>query len=201
MEIRKIRPDEYKKLAKVHQQIFTNFFMTSLGNGYLQDHYKALLKFHDTIAFAAVENDEFIGFVMGRAHAKNGLKKVIKAYPLHFAWMAFKLVFSKPKSLIRVIKNLSKVSHDSGIHDNQDYAEIGLIGVCPDIKGKGLGYGLFDSFCQEALRQGATSISLTTDLLDNEQVLRAYNSWGLKELYKFVSYPNREMVRLIKSLV
>lgn len=200
MEIRKIKPAEYKKLAAIHEKVFPSFFMTSLGIGYLKDHYKALLKYHDTIAFAAVDDDEFIGFVMGRADSKNGLKKVVKAYPMHFAFMALKLMVTKPLSLIRVVKNLSKVSKDKDVHDDQHYAEIGLIGVCPGIKGKGIGHSLFKAFCEEAKKQGAVRVSLTTDLNDNELVLKAYDNWGFKEYYKFISYPDRQMVRLIKSI-
>lgn len=200
MEVRKIRPSEYKELVIIHEKAFPDFFMTSLGLGYLKDHYKALLKYHDTIAFAAVEGDEFIGFVMGRANSKNGLKKVIKAYPFHFAFMALKLIIRKPNSLLRVVKNLSKVSHDKEVKDDQNYAEIGLIGVRPGIKGKGIGYKLFIAFCEEAKGQGSTRVSLTTDLESNDQVLKAYDNWGLKEYYRFVSYPNRKMVRLIKSI-
>lgn len=200
MVIRDARPDEYKKIAQLHEEVFPGFFMTSLGMDYLKGHYKAVLKYPDTICLVAENNEDLCGFVIGRANAKNGLKKVIKAYPFHFAMLGLKLLFKKPSSLIRVVKNITKKRDDTSIHDDQNYSEIGLIGVLPETKGTGVGHKLFEAFCEKAVGKGAKRVSLTTDYYDNEWVLTSYRNWGFKEYYEFTAYPERKMYRLIKDI-
>lgn len=200
MIIRTARKDEYKTIAQLHKEIFPDFFMTSLGKDYLIGHYMCVLRHPDTICIVADDDGILNGFVLGRVDAKNGLKKVIKAYPFRFSILGLKVLFKKPASLVRVIRNITKKGGKM-VADNQDYAEIGLIGVLPGVKRTGLGHKLFETFCKRAVENGAKRVSLTTDYYNNELVLNSYYNWGLKEYYEFTAYPDRRMYRLIKDLI
>lgn len=199
MQIRPALKEEYKSIAQLHNVIFPDFFMTSLGMDYLNGHYKSVLSHPGSICYVADNDGELCGFVLGRADAKNGLKNVIKSYPFQFALLGLKVLFVNPKSLIRVIKNIKKTG-DKNIQDKQDYAEIGLIGVLPDVKQTGVGHQLFDAFCKSAIENGAKQVSLTTDYYDNDLVLNSYRRWGFREYYVFTAYPERKMYRLIKDI-
>lgn len=201
MIIRKASKADNKYLAQLHISVFSGFFLSTLGEKFLTTYYKVVLKHPETIClFAEDEEANICGYVLGRINAKGYLKRIVKSAPLVFIWEAIKLLFTRPKALFRLINNLDKKRDDSEVRDEQDYAEIGLIGVLPQYKGQGIGHRLFNEFVEILKKNGVAKISLTTDADDNVNTLTAYKAWGFEVYYKFVSYPNRNMYRLIKTI-
>ena len=96
------------------------------------------------------------------------------------------------------MKNLTKKS--SPFVDEEDYAELFSIGVAADAQGQGLGKLLLKETENTASKFKIRRMSLTTDYYDNVSTLAFYKSMGYEKLYEFVTYPNRKMYRLIKSL-
>ena len=201
MNIRKANKRDVSTLAFEHERIFSDFFMSSLGHSFLKAYYRTAVDFEETICLMADNDDgKCIGFVFGRIKAKGYLKRLLKKGFLRFAWCGIILLFTRPKALLRLARNLEKKGEANGVEDNQDYAEIGLIGVAPQMKGKGIGHQLLNAFEAEIKRQGAKQISLTTDYYNNENTLNAYKAWGFRVLYDFKVYPDRRMYRLIKDI-
>lgn len=64
----------------------------------------------------------------------------------------------------------------------------------------GIGKRLLAESEQAMKEEGVERVSLTTDYYDNEQAVGFYHSMGYKTLYEFVTYPDRKMYRLIKTL-
>lgn len=201
MKISKSKKTDNALVAQLHMQVFPGFFLSTLGYRFLKKYYSVVLKHPETICLLARnERDDIMGYVLGRACAAGYLKKIVKSAPLTFMWEGVKLLFSHPKALVRLVKNLDKKSDKKEIKDSQEYAEIGLIGVMPEFKGKGIGHQLLDAFEKELKKRKVESLSLTTDYDDNKQTLIAYKAWGFEVLYEFVTYPNRRMYRLIKKV-
>jgi len=201
MKIRKVNVKDAKELALLHLQIFDNFFMSSLGLGFLKSYYKTALKYSKTICLVSIDDDDNIqGFVLGRVQAKGYLKRLLIRGLPDFLMQGVVLIFTNPKALLRLAKNLEKKDRKSDFNDKQDYSEIGLIGVKPELKGRGIGYQLLTVFEKEAKEQGAKKLSLTTDYYNNEHTLKVYKAWGFEIYYDFISYPNRRMYRLIKDI-
>ena len=201
MMIRKATRDDVENLALAHERIFDDFFMASLGTSFLKVYYRTAVDYDETSCFIAYdESNNCLGFVFGRKTAKGYLKRLLKRGFWRFALCGVKLLFTRPKAVIRLAKNLEKKSDSQDFEDTQDYAEIGLIGVSPEYKGQGIGHKLFHAFEEDVKQKGATKISLTTDYYDNENTLTAYKAWGFSVLYEFVSYPDRRMYRLIKTI-
>ena len=199
--IRDSKVQDAKLLAKLHIQIFPGFFLSTLGVSFLTSYYKVVLRHPETICLFAEDIDHQVyGYVLGRANAKGYLKRIVKSAPLSFSIHALRLLFTRPMALIRLIKNLEKRRNDKDVSDDQNYSEIGLIGVVPDYKGLGIGHKLLNEFQNRLKSFGVNYLSLTTDAKNNESTLIAYKSWGFKVYYSFVSYPDREMVRLIKQI-
>ena len=198
--IRKAEISDYRILARKHIEVFPGFFLSTLGESFLCDYYKALLKHPETICLFAEENGEVVGYVVGRTRANNFLKRVIKRNPFPFIWQGIKLLFVKPAALIRLANNLDKKREDNDIQDDQEYGEIALIGVEPKMKGKGVGHSLLRELECCLKEKGVTRLSLTTDFYNNDNTLRAYKAWGFGVLYEFLTYPNRKMYRLIKTI-
>lgn len=47
---------------------------------------------------------------------------------------------------------------------------------------------------------GVRRISLTTDYFDNNSAISFYRSMGYEVMYEFITYPDRRMYRMIKTL-
>lgn len=201
MIIRKVEVNENRALAKLHMQVMPDFFLASLGEGFLTTYYKVVLRHPETICLLAEdENKNILGFVLGREKAKGYLKRILKSSLFTFVIEGIKLLFIKPKSLIRLVRNLDKISKDSSMSDTQNYAEIGLIGVSPELKGQGIGHKLFEGFIGILKERNVANLSLTTDMDDNEQTITSYKAWGFTVMYEFKTYPDRRMLRLIKEI-
>lgn len=201
MIIRKVEVNENRALAKLHMQVMPDFFLASLGEGFLTTYYKVVLRHPETICLLAEdENKNILGFVLGREKAKGYLKRILKSSLFTFVIEGIKLLFIKPKSLIRLVRNLDKISKDSSISDTQNYAEIGLIGVSPELKGQGIGHKLFEGFIGILKERNVANLSLTTDMDDNEQTITSYKAWEFTVMYEFKTYPDRRMLRLIKEI-
>jgi len=165
----------------------------------MQTYYRTAISHPDSICVCALNDDgEVCGFVLGPLVSAGFNKRIILANKLAYCWAGIKIAFTRPKALIRLKNNLDKI--EPSTNDDGLYAEVALIGVSPDSQGKGVGRQLFIEFEKEAKRRGATKICLTTDYIDNDGVVAAYNAWGLKEWYNYISYPDRKMYKMFKGI-
>ena len=96
--------------------------------------------------------------------------------------------------------DMDRVEDISALEDNEDYAELYSIGVSKAAQGKGVGKLLLAESERVMKSEGVQRVSLTTDFYDNEQAVGFYHSMGYETLYEFITYPNRKMYRLIKTL-
>lgn len=198
MKYRIVNPSEYKSLAAIHKLAFKDFFLTSLGLGFLETYYKACLNYNGSIAVCAVDEEDVIkGFATGCLQAKGYHKKLFLNSLFSFALRGIILVFTKPAALFRLVKNLDKTPNPD---DDRNYAELLAIAVLPELKGSGAGNELLKIFEKEALIGGGKRITLTTDYNNNDRVVAFYKKSSYRIYYDFVTYPNRKMYKLIKDL-
>ena len=106
------------------------------------------------------------------------------------------ILFSNPKAIVRLLKNLGK---NTNTEDRGDYVELLSIVVLPGLNGLGIGKELIKNFEEEAKLRNAKEIALTTDLNNNDKVLEFYYKNGYSVYYDFTTYPNRRMYKLIKK--
>jgi ribosomal protein S18 acetylase RimI-like enzyme len=198
MNITATDKSDYKTLADIHVKAFENFFLTSLGVGFLRAYYKASLKSNETISFCAIDEEgKVIGFSSGCTQASGFHKRLLLANLISFLRQAIVLVFTKPKAILRLFRNLDK---NENAFDDGNYAELLSIGVLPSSKGLGVGRALIKEFELEAQKRGCKKVSLTTDYTGNQNVLSFYNSTGYEVFYEFMTFPDRKMFKLIKTI-
>jgi ribosomal protein S18 acetylase RimI-like enzyme len=198
MKYRKAEKKDFESLAKLHLKSFNDFFLTSLGYGFLKTYYQTSLKSTDSIAVCAVnEKNEIIGFGIGCIKSKGYHKNLILNNFTTFAIQTFQIIFTNPKAIIRLFNNLDKNSNKD---DDGNYAELLSIAVSPEHKGLGIGKELINTFEAEAKSKGCKKIALTTDFNNNEQVVSFYRNVGYAVLYEFTAYPDRKMYKLIKEI-
>lgn len=198
MIIRVADKSDFKFLADIHIKAFDDFFLTSLGVNFLQAYYKASLKSKESIAFCATNQEgKIIGFSSGCTLAAGFHKRLVFANFFLFLFQGIILLFTKPKAILRLARNLDKNENET---DDGKYAELLSIGVLPSSKGLGVGKALIKAFEEEAQKRGCKKISLTTDYTGNQDVLSFYKNTGYEVFYEFTTYPHRKMYKLIKNI-
>lgn len=198
MNIRKATINDVDTIVEIHLDAFKGFFLTSLGSAFLKFYYTCFVKSSETVAMVAEEEGIVSGFSASTKVCKGFNSRLIKSNLFAFGMLSLKMLFTSPKALIRLAKNLTKKGE--GVEDNEDYAELYSIGVSKSAQGKGVGKKLLAASEEILKKEGVRRVSLTTDFDHNEQAVGFYHSMGYETLYEFVTYPNRKMYRLIKTL-
>jgi len=197
MIYRQATKDDYRALAYIHSQAFQGFFLTSLGIDFLETYYKAALNCQKSIAICAVNEERLIqGFASGSIESANYHRNLFKNNWVAFLLAVSKSALRKPAIIFRLANNLDK---NPSPNDDKKYAELLSIAVLPELKGSGTGKALLEHFEEEVLRRGGKKVALTTDLNNNERVINFYKKCGYEIFYNFITYPNRQMYKMIKS--
>ena len=195
---KKATSSDIESIVRIHISAFPDFFLTTLGEDFLKTYYSCFVKSTDGIVLCAENEGEVVGFSASAIHCKGFNSNLIKKNLGCFGWLSFKMLFTSPKSLIRLVKNLTKKSAE--VDDKEDYAELYSIGVAKGQQGFGIGKQLLAE-TEKVLRElEVGKVSLTTDYYDNAATLHFYQSMKYEVLYEFVTYPDRRMYRLIKDL-
>lgn len=198
MDIRKAEQKDIESIVVIHCDAFKGFFLTSLGKDFLTFYYSKFAQSNETICLVAEEEGKVMGFSAATKVCKGFNSRLIKQNIVSFGLLSLKLLFTNPSALIRLVKNLTKKG--DSVEDDEDYAELYSIGVDSSRQGKGIGKKLLYKTEDVMKSEGVQRVSLTTDYDNNESAVGFYHSMGYETLYKFVTYPNREMYRFIKSL-
>jgi len=193
------RIDQSGQIAEIHLKSFPNFFLTSLGYSFLKTYYKSCSKSKEAISICAIDNEnkKILGFAVGCINSKGFNKKIIYSNLGAYFYQTIILLFTRPLALIRLFKNFGKGNLSS---DKGNYAELLSIGTSPDNRGLGIGQNLLAKFENKVRENGVNTITLTTDLDSNDNVLKFYKKAGYKVYYEFVTFPERKMLKLIKKI-
>lgn len=198
MQYKVIEPTEYRRVAEIHQFAFPDFFLSSLGLKFLETYYKASLKNIETVAIGAYnEKNEIVGFSIGCQRSLGYHKRLVMRNFLLFFYRGVTLFFTKPNSLIRLVRNFDKNSNSA---DDGEYAELLSLGVLGYLKGKGIGRELVQVFENNLIYRKCSKVTLTTDVQSNNAVLEFYKKNGYSIFYEFMTYPNRRMYKMIKYI-
>ena len=195
----KLNESQSGQVARIHLKSFPNFFLSTLGFSFLNTYYKSCIKFEEAISICAFDNEtkKVIGFAVGCIKSRGFNKRLIYSNLTSFICQAIVLLFTKPLTLIRLVKNLEKVN---SINDKGNYAELLSIGVLPDQSRLGIGQNLLSAFETILKEKKIKSIALTTDAVSNDKVLNFYKKSGYLVYYDFITFPKRKMLKLIKEL-
>lgn len=197
--IRRATINDVETIVKIHEQAFPDFFLTTLGKSFLCLYYKCMCNCDDAVTLCAEEEGELKGFATSSYYSHGFNTTLIKKNLFKFGLMGVELMFTKPKAILRLAKNLDKKAEGNAVEDNGEYAELYSIAVIPGNQGSGIGKKLLIA-TEEYVAKHNSKISLTTDYYNNEKTIGFYHSLGYQDYYEFVTYPNRRMWRMIKQL-
>ncbi len=198
MEVRKVKKEDIPAITSIHLDAFKGFFLTSLGESFLNRYYSFSLKTEESITFCAVdEKKNIIGFCFGTELSKGFHKRLVKNNFTSFLLIGLRVLFSRPNALFRLLFNMEKKASKN---DTGDYTELLSIAVSKNASKMGIGKTLLKAFENEAKSRKCERIVLTTDLYENNSVIAFYQAMGYKELSVFTAFPNRKMLKLSKNL-
>jgi len=187
-----------KEVVDVHLSAFPNFFLSTLGAGFLKTYYRCFALHKSGNLIVAMMNNKVVAFAAATSECRGFNTSLLKSNLFAFGWRLLVLLFTKPMAIVHLAKNMTKTSEE--VVDNEDYAELYSISTTAVVQGKGIGSKLMEQLEAQLKEQGVEKVSLTTDYVGNEATLGFYKKNGYGVLYEFVTYPNRKMYRLIKNL-
>lgn len=135
--IRMATINDVEAIVKIHEQAFPDFFLTTLGERFLRLYYGCMCKSEEALTLCAIDGENMVGFSSTALKSASFNTRLIKSNIMKFALEAIKLLFIRPKSLVRLLNNFTKKSN--AVEDRGDYAELFSIGVSPLCQGKGVG--------------------------------------------------------------
>lgn len=191
--------EDVDSIVKIHQAAFENFFLTSLGKRFLRLYYSTFIKSSKGVVYCAEKDNNVVGFSACSYMSRGFNSSLIKENLINYGIESFLLLFSRPKAIIRLVKNLNKENKNSDVDDKGEYAELYSIAISPICQGEGVGKKLLTK-TETDVKEHNNLISLTTDYYNNEKTIGFYRSLGYQDYYEFVTYPNRKMWRLVKKL-
>ena len=197
--IRKAAVNDVDAIVAIHQQAFPDFFLTTLGTRFLQLYYKCMCCCNDAVTLCAEEDGVVKGFATSSYYSQGFNTSLIKKNLFKFGIMGVELLFTKPKAILRLAKNLDKKADGNAVEDKGEYAELYSIAVKPGNQGSGIGKKLLIA-TEEDVAKHNSRLSLTTDYYNNEKTIGFYHSLGYQDYYEFTTYPDRKMWRMIKDL-
>lgn len=198
MVIRKPKKEDVQTISDIHLKAFEGFFLSELGSDFLSTYYNIVRENDRGVLLGCFEGNKLLGFCAATTLSEGFNKYLVKSNFFSFSKIGLFLLFSRPKALLRLLKNFTK--SDSSVSDDGLYAELLSIGVSPAAQGKGVGKQLLMALEEYLNEMNVSQLSLTTDFYDNEKTLNFYKGLGYEIMYDFVAYPDRRMYRLIKKI-
>lgn len=194
MVLRNITENDLDSIVRIHLQSFEGFFLTSLGPNFINSYYKAAITDSSTLSVCILVDNNIIGFATGTTLPKGYHKRIFLSNPLAFSFSLFRKIII-PSVFFRLIKNANKKSQDTSIKQ----VELLSLAVSKEFKGRNYGVRILEEFEKLAISKGCLRITLTTDVNENDSVIKFYNKNGYQKIFKFITYPNREMYRMSKD--
>lgn len=186
-------------VVQLHMSVFSNFFMTRLGKGFLRIFYMHYLNSNYAICKIAETDSRLIGFIVGNINPGLFFKEL-------FIKKGFLLFLHTLHLLIRhpvlVFRKLIYALYYRGEQPDAviNYALISSLGVLSKFRSNGVGSKLISVFCQAAFDLDIKGCYLTTDKVGNENVNLFYKKNGFQLESTFQQTKNRYLNRYVKIL-
>lgn len=194
MIVRKANIKDINEIVSIHEDRFSNFFLTGLGSFFLKVFYTSFLK-NPGVLLVIEDNGKIQGFAAGSRDNRGFYKKLLANNLFNFAVAGLKILIIKPNALVRIASN-------AGISEKSDLIFAELLSIATLINKKGYGKILLTEFENEITKENIKKLplSLTTDFEENEKVIDFYTKSGYQIHKIFESYQNRKMYRFIKNI-
>jgi len=146
MLIRKITRKDISQVAYIHFQFLKSGILSHLGESFLQNFYKSLLKQNSTFTIVAVDGSKIIGFATGATNLKTIPRIMIFGLWLH----TFISVIKNPIITIKILQTPFYPSFKS----EENIGEVFSLAVIPAYRRQGVGAKLIQDCKREFKKRG-----------------------------------------------
>lgn len=187
--------EDVNEIVEVHLKAFNGFFLTSLGPSFLNAYYSSFMKEKNSILLVAKDRSHsVVGFCAGGKNSGTFNVILVLKNLLTFLRVGILMLVNSPRSILRLAMNMRKPT----LKRLENDFELQSIATQPSLRGMGIARDLLTVFEKMVFSKGFTSVTLTTDKNENDDVVRFYIQNGYLNFEEFKAYPKREMLRLIK---
>lgn len=191
--IREVKSEERKlinDIVTIHLNTFTDFFLTFMGRGFLNQMYRSYCDHKESGLLVAENDGKTVGFLAYSADFSGLYKFMIKKRLVQFGWYSLGAFLRKPSAFMHIIRAFLKPNE---VKREEKYIELSSIGVDPTIKGKGVGSSLIDYLKKNVDLKRFAYITLETDAVNNEKAIRFYEKNGFARKRIFETEEGRKM--------
>ena len=182
------------RVVLMHEKAFPKFFMTLMGRPFLAAYYSIVLKYKGSISLISFDkHGNHNGFAVGFTDPSVFYKMLKKNY-FRFILPVFLGLLRRPYLLHNILRGVLRVIKSEKRVDRDYTCELASIGAVK--KGGGIGSMLLKNFVAEAIKKGASNVSLTTDRYNNDSVISFYRSFGFVDSGS-EKRGDREMLELV----
>lgn len=202
VELTELRAADIPRLAAIHREAFSGFFLAQLGEGFLREFYRGFLADPSAIAVVARRagsgGGQPIGIAVGTVEPAGFYGRLLRRRWHGFARAAAGTAVRRPATIPRLLR---AVAYRGDAPERlPDAALFASMCVDPAAGGGGIGARLSQAWSLRAQALGARRAYLTTDRDDNEAVNRHHQRHGWRIESTYTTPEGRRMNRYVKDL-
>mgnify|MGYP001940191173 FL=1 len=197
--IRPLQRRDVPAVAALHRASFPEFFLTSLGDGFLREFYAGFLHDRDAVtAILTMPSGEVAGVAVGSTRPDGFFSRLLRRRLLRLLVRSVQAMVKDMTIAPRLLAAVTYRGEAGG--EAPEGALLSSICVSPDIQGEGYGTALLAAWEAAASAGGAEAAYLTTDALGNDVVQRFYERAGWTCDREYLASGKRRMKRYRRSL-
>ena len=190
--VRSMRSDDVAGAASLHRRVFPDYFLTHLGQRFVEQFYAEFAHGGNSYGFVAVSGGELVGAVVGTVDSGGFYDGF---YRRHFPSLALTLagrILVDPYIRRNLASRMGHIRHalrsivarrqevspaDKPADPGRVPARLLSIGVHPDWRGLGLAEQLVDRYCEALWGDGLEQVGLSVRP-DNQRAIAFYEKTG-----------------------
>lgn len=196
--VQEIGPDEIRNVASIHTKSFPGFFLTLLGQKFLEQYYHIVLTENFGVIWGLRNtNMELIGFA-AVVDDPQKFYRAVGANKIRLGLLALSHAARHPSTWPKFFSRIRAARHRESL-DQRAGHELISIAVLPGYSGLGAGQSLISAIFEDIARCGGGALRLRTDRHNNDQVRRFYAKNGF-EVAGLELIGTREMLLLQREI-
>ncbi|MDO5727341.1 MAG: GNAT family N-acetyltransferase [Bowdeniella nasicola] len=189
---------DVRAAARLHERAFPDFFLASLGEGFLAEFYRGYCADDESIAIGMYDDGELVGTVLVAMQPAGFYRRLLTRRLVPFAFQGGLAALKRPRIALKLLKALMYRGDEQP--EYRGAALLASLCVDPKTQGTGGGRQLCEAAEHAVAMRGTSQIYLLTDAEDNDAVLRFYERGGYEHVETITRDDGRKMRRYLKEL-
>ena len=189
-ELKKVNTDNIREISELHKRAFPSFFLTQLGEPFLQTLYSGYMEDMNSGIIVAEDDNEIVGFIAYSNDYPQLYKGLIKKHLIKFAFCSLGAAIRHPSFIKRILGAFKK---SESVIKEEPYVELASICVDPKLENQGTGTELINYLKDIVDFNAYAYINLETDADGNDVVNKFYKKYGFKLARQYTTAEGRRM--------